>query len=97
MAQYRAFFEENAPYSVTDYSFSPPEIEGDSATVDAAFTVTSASGVEVILEVDKRGGFLSEGGDRVGRLSVGHEPGPGLDAEVEAAVRDLGRKRGLFG
>ncbi len=46
LEQYRAFFEANAPYSVTDYSFSPAQIQGDSATVDAEFTVTSASGVE---------------------------------------------------
>src|SRR5918993_3447031 len=44
--QYRAFFEDNAPYSVTDYSFSPARAQGDSASVDAEFTVTSASGVE---------------------------------------------------
>ena len=46
LARYRTFFEDNAPYSVTDYSFSPPEIEGDSASLEAEFTVTSASGVE---------------------------------------------------
>src|ERR687896_27912 len=46
LAQYRAFFEDNAPYSVTDYSFSPERVRGDSASVDAEFTVTSASGIE---------------------------------------------------
>ena len=46
LAQYRAFFEDNAPYSVTDYSFSPARVRGDSASVDAEFTVTSASGIE---------------------------------------------------
>ena len=46
LEQYEAFFEANAPYSVTDYSFPSVQTQGDSATVEAAFTVTSASGVE---------------------------------------------------
>ena len=46
LAQYRVFFEDNAPYSVTDYSFSAARVQGDSASVDAEFTVTSAAGVE---------------------------------------------------
>lgn len=59
--------------------------------------LTSAGGTEVILEVDRRGGFLSSGGDSVGRLAVGTEPGSDLDARLEEAIRDLGRSRGLFG
>ncbi len=46
LGQYRAFFEANAPYSVTDYSFPSVRTQGDSATVDAAFTVNSAGGTE---------------------------------------------------
>jgi hypothetical protein len=46
LAQYRGFFKDNAPYSVTDYSFSPALVRGDSASVYAEFTVTSAAGVE---------------------------------------------------
>ena len=60
LARYRKFFEDNAPYSVTDYSFSPAEIEGDSASVDAAFTVTSASGVE---RLERTQEFVREDGD----------------------------------
>ena len=60
LERYRAFFEESAPYSVTDYSFSPPEIEGDSASVDAAFTVTSALGVE---RLERTQEFERERGD----------------------------------
>lgn len=44
--RYRSFFEANAPYSVTDYSFPSVQVQGNSATVDAAFTVNSAGGVE---------------------------------------------------
>ena len=44
--RYRAFFEANAPYSVTDYSFPSVRVQGNSASVDAVFTVNSAGGVE---------------------------------------------------
>ena len=60
LAQYRAFFEDNAPYSVTDYSFSAARVRGDSASVDAEFTVTSASGVE---RLERTQEFVCERGD----------------------------------
>src|SRR5919112_3323203 len=60
LAQYRAFFEDNAPYSVTDYSFVPVRVRGDSASVDAEFTVTSASGVE---RLERTQEFVCERGD----------------------------------
>jgi len=60
LEQYRAFFEENAPYSVTDYLFSSVRIEGDSATVDAEFTVNSAAGVERLQRTQE---LVREGGN----------------------------------
>jgi hypothetical protein len=60
LEQYTAFFEANAPYSVTDYSFSPAQVQGDSATVDAEFTVTSASGVEQLQRTQE---FVRENGE----------------------------------
>src|SRR5919107_2295312 len=60
LAQYRAFFEDNAPYSVTNYSFVPVRVRGDSASVDAEFTVTSASGVE---RLERTQEFVCERGD----------------------------------
>ncbi len=60
LAQYRKFFEDNAPYSVTDYSFSPAEIEDDSASVDAEFTITSSSGVD---RVERTQEFVRERGN----------------------------------
>jgi hypothetical protein len=60
LAQYSTFFEDNAPYSVTDYSFVPVRVGGDSATVDAEFTVTSASGVERLVRIQE---FVCERGD----------------------------------
>jgi hypothetical protein len=60
LAQYRAFFEDNAPYSVTDYSLVPVRVRGDSARVDAEFTVTSASGVE---RLERTQEFVCESGE----------------------------------
>jgi hypothetical protein len=60
LEQYRAFFEANAPYSVTDYSFSPAQEQGNSATVDSEFTVNSASGVEQLQRTQR---FVRENGE----------------------------------
>jgi hypothetical protein len=46
LEQYGAFFEANAPYSVTDYSFSASQAQGDSATLHAVFVANSAAGSE---------------------------------------------------
>jgi hypothetical protein len=59
LEQYRAFFEANAPYSVTDYSFSPAQIEGNSASVDVAVTANSASGSE---RLERTQQFVRENG-----------------------------------
>ncbi len=45
-AQYRAFFEANAPYSVTGYSFPSVDVAEEAATVDVAFTATSGGVAE---------------------------------------------------
>jgi hypothetical protein len=60
LEQYRAFFENNAPYSVTDYSFSPGEMQDNLASVEAKFTVTSASGVE---RLERTQEFVCERGE----------------------------------
>ena len=44
--QYRAYFEANAPYSITDYSFLAADAWGDEAAVEASLTVASGSGQE---------------------------------------------------
>ncbi|RJK94785.1 sporulation protein [Vallicoccus soli] len=53
-------------------------------------------GVEVVLEADRRGGLLSEGRDVVSRLRLGHDQTDPvrLRATVDAAVRELGARRG---
>lgn len=60
LAQYRAFFEDNAPYSVTDYSFSAPQAQEDSATLEAEFTANSASGTEQLQRTQR---FVRETGE----------------------------------
>lgn len=57
--QYRAFFESNAPYSLTDYSFPSVSVQGEEATVEAAFTVNSATGQEQLQRTQQ---LISEGG-----------------------------------
>ena len=53
-------------------------------------------GVDVVLEVDRRGGLLTEGRDAFGRLRLGHGDTDtrGLAAELDAAIRQLGARRG---
>ena len=58
--QYQVFFEANAPYSVTDYSFSPAQTQGDSATVDAEFTANSVAGSERLQRTQR---FVLENGE----------------------------------
>ena len=60
LEQYGAFFKANAPYSVTDYSFSAPQVQGDSATVDVTFTSNSAAGAEQLQRTQQ---FVRENGE----------------------------------
>lgn len=46
--QYRAFFEANAPYSVTGYSFPSVDVTGETATVTVEFTATSSGVAEAL-------------------------------------------------
>ncbi len=59
LEQYSSFFEANAPYSVTDYSFSSSQTQGDSATVDATFTANSGAGSEQLQRTQR---FVRENG-----------------------------------
>ena len=89
LEQYRAFFEANAPYSVTDYSFSPAQEQGGSATLDSEFTVNSASGVEQLQRTQR---FVRENGewrvvmrpDQVAALTATSSPADSAQAGEEA-------------
>ncbi|GGV70207.1 sporulation protein [Streptomyces griseoloalbus] len=54
-------------------------------------------GMEVVLEADKRGGFLSGGHDALTRFTVGHHDSPDWNAEVEGWVRQLVEHRASYG
>ncbi|MFV2119911.1 sporulation protein [Streptomyces sp. Act-28] len=56
-------------------------------------------GMEVVLEADKRGGFLSGGHDALTRFTVAHEDVAGTDwnAAVEGWVRQLVEHRAAYG
>lgn len=58
--------------------------------------LTHPGGCEVILEGDRKGGFLSEGGDSFVRFTLPLDA-TDVSGQVDAALRDLGRRRGLFG
>lgn len=53
LEQYTAFFEANAPYSLTDYSFPSVVVRGEAATVRAAFTVNSPAGQEFLERIQE--------------------------------------------
>jgi sporulation-control protein len=79
--------------------YPPPHYAGSINEVEVTF-VADPSGVEVILEFDKRGGFLTEGHDAYGRFRVSHADAETTDwtAVVESWVRDaVGRYQGLRG
>jgi sporulation-control protein spo0M len=60
--------------------------------------LASPHGVEVVLEVDRRGGLLTEGRDVGGRLHLSHGDTDvsAVAAQLDAAVRQLGGRRGWF-
>ncbi len=53
--------------------------------------------VEVVVEADKRGGFLSEGRDALTRFTVGHHDVRDWNAEVHGWMRQLVAHRASYG
>jgi sporulation-control protein len=79
--------------------YPPPHLAGGINEVEVTF-VADPSGVEVILEFDKRGGFLTPGHDAYGRFRVSHAEADTTDwnAIVESWVNEAaGRYQGLRG
>lgn len=82
-----------------ELEFAPPhEFAGRISELEVTFLAGPYS-MEVLLEGDRKGGFLDSGGDRVHRLTVGYDA---IERENwEAIMRDhlheLGRSRGFFG
>lgn len=59
--------------------------------------LTGPGGLEVVLEADKRGGFLSSGRDAVTRFALGHHDVRDWAAEVDGWVRRLVEHRAAYG
>ena len=79
--------------------YPPPQYAGAINEVEVTF-VADPSGVDVILEFDKRGGFLAPGHDAYGRFRVSHAEADTADwtAVVGSWIREAaGRYQGLRG
>jgi sporulation-control protein len=77
--------------------YPPPHLAGAINEVELTF-VADPFGVEVVLEFDKRAGFLAPGRDAYGRFRVAHEEADSADwsAVVDAWVQEaVGRYQGL--
>lgn len=78
--------------------YPPPEFSRGISELEVTF-LTFPHGMDVLLEGDRRGGFLDSGGDRIHRLSVAYDAIPHEDWEsiMRHHLHELGRRRGLFG
>jgi sporulation-control protein len=77
--------------------YPPPHLAGAINEVELTF-VADPAGVEVVLEFDKRGGFLAPGHDAYGRFRVAHEEADTADWQsvVDSWVREAaGHYQGL--
>ncbi|CAL9658256.1 hypothetical protein SUDANB105_06893 [Streptomyces sp. enrichment culture] len=54
-------------------------------------------GLEVVLEADKRGGFLTSGHDALTRFTVGHHDARDWNTEVDGWIRQLVEHRASYG
>lgn len=55
--------------------------------------LASPTGLEVVLEADKRGGLFSQGHDALTRFTVGHQDARDWNAEVDGWIRQLLERR----
>ena len=81
-----------------EVEFTPPySLRGRVNELEVTF-LADPQGVDVVLEVDRRGGLLSEGRDVGGRLRLSHTDTDvrSVAAHLDAAVRQLGARRGWF-
>jgi sporulation-control protein len=77
--------------------YPPPHLAGAINEVELTF-VADPAGVEIVLEFDKRGGFLTPGQDAYGRFRVAHDEADTADWQsvVDSWVQEAaGRYQGL--
>lgn len=78
-----------------EVEFAPPgHLRRSINELEVTFLADPA-GCDVVLEVDRRGGLLTEGRDAAGRLRVQHhDTAASVSRDLDAAVQRLGRRRG---
>ena len=78
-----------------EVEFAPPgDLRRSMNELEVTF-LADPSGVDVVLEVDRRGGLLSSGSDAAGRLRLQHTDSvDAIARSLDDAVRSLGRRRG---
>ncbi|MHA5049393.1 sporulation protein [Streptomyces sp. SD15] len=74
----------------------PPQYAHTVNEIELTF-LAGPGGLEVVLEADKRGGFLSPGHDAVTRFTVGHHDVRDWPAEVDGWIRQLVEHRASYG
>jgi len=91
------------PGSALDFyqevEFHPaPEFARGVSELEVTF-LTGPHGMDVLLEGDRRGGFLDAGGDGIHRLSISYDAVAHEDWEsiMRHHLHELGRRRGFFG
>ncbi|MEV5902887.1 sporulation protein [Streptomyces sp. NPDC052127] len=82
-----------------EIELTPPPRYAHAVTEIELTFLTTASGLEVVLEADKRGGPLTPGHDALTRFTVRHEDVPVLDwnSEVDGWIRRLTEHREAYG
>ncbi|MGC5050786.1 sporulation protein [Micromonospora sp. DT48] len=78
--------------------YPPPQYAGAMNQLEVTF-VTDPRQVQVVLELDKRGGLFTEGRDVFGRFAVEHASAANTDwaAQLDSWLRQSLQRRGLFG
>ncbi|QNP71306.1 sporulation protein [Streptomyces roseirectus] len=74
----------------------PPQYAGAFEEIEVTF-LAGPSGVEVVLEADRREGYSAGSSDVLGRHVIGHQDVRDWNAEVEGWVRQLAEHRGSYG
>ncbi len=79
-----------------EVEFAPPASLRGRVNELEVTVLAGPHGVEVVLEVDRRGGLLTEGRDVGGRLQLSHSDTDvsAVAAQLDAVVRRLGARRG---
>ncbi|MBC3191603.1 sporulation protein [Pseudonocardia sp. C8] len=81
-----------------EIEFAPPRDLRGLKEVEVSF-LAGPHAIDVLIQGDRRGGFLDAGGDRVARLTIPYDQLDRHDwaSEMRGHLGELARRRGLFG